>query len=164
MQQGKKQKSCGIELLVYCGGLILAVLLLSLQQLLVESFFNELRHIMNHQTIIEQCKEYANCIVGTWHNEQPGEVLTFNLLENIALESDMITVNGDVECKATYCIFIDADEHWYLQTYVNGQKSEKYCILVLSPNVMALADEHNELSIYMRKVDYGFVYSVLDQL
>jgi hypothetical protein len=124
----------------------------------------EFQNVMNNQTIIEQYKEYANCIVGTWHNERPGEVLTFYLLENIAQEADLITVNNDVETKATYSIFMDVDERWYLQTYVDGEKYIKYCILVLSPNVMALAADENNLSIYMRKVDYFFVYDIIDKL
>lgn len=119
---------------------------------------------MNHQTIIEQYKEYANCIVGTWHNECPGEVLTFHLLENIAQEAELLVTNGKVETPATYSIFMDADEHWYLQTFISGNKSTRYCILVLSPNVMALANETNELSIYMRKIDYTFVYDIIDNL
>src|SRR5207237_8904116 len=102
-------------------------------------------------TVIEQYKEYANCIVGTWYNEKPGEVLIFYLLENIAQEASLITVNNNVETKATYSIFMDADEHWYLQTYTGGKRSTKYCILVLSPNVMALAENENNLNIYMRK-------------
>ena len=119
---------------------------------------------MNNQTVIEQYKEYANCIVGTWYNEKPGEVLIFYLLENIAQEASLITVNNNVETKATYSIFMDADEHWYLQTYTGGKRSTKYCILVLSPNVMALAENENNLNIYMRKVDYSFVYDVIDKL
>jgi len=125
---------------------------------------DEFKNLMKNQTIIEQYKEYANCIVGTWHNERPGEVLTFYLLENIAQEAELIVVNNDVETKATYNIFMDVDERWYLQTYVQGQKHTKYCILVLSPNVMALAADENNLNIYMRKVDYFFVYDVIDKL
>ena len=119
---------------------------------------------MNNQTIIEQYKEYANCIVGTWHNEKPGEILTFHLLENIAQEAELSVVDTDVETKATYNIFLDVDERWYLQTYVMGERHTRYCILVLSPNVMALAVDENNLCIYMRKVDYSFVYDVLDRL
>jgi len=120
--------------------------------------------VMNNQAIIEQYKEYANCIVGTWHNERPGEILTFCLLENLAEEASLIAVNDGVEVNATYNIFMDADERWYLQTYVDGRKYIKYCILVLSPNVMALAADENNLCIYMRKVDYSFVYDLLDRL
>src|SRR3954469_20338645 len=120
---------------------------------------------MNNHTIIEQYKEYANCIVGTWHNEKPGEVLTFYLLENIAEEANLIAIiNDEVATDATYSIFMDADERWYLQTYIRGQKHTKYCILVLSPNVMALAADENNLNIYMRKVDYSFVYDIIDSL
>src|SRR3954462_8004819 len=105
---------------------------------------NELQNTMNNQTIIEQYKEYANCIVGTWHNEKPGEILTFHLLENIAQEATLISINEGVETKATYNIFMDTDERWYLQTYIQSTRHTKYCILVLSPNVMALAaDEYN---------------------
>ena len=125
---------------------------------------NELQNTMNNQTIIEQYKEFANCIVGTWHNEKPGEILTFYLLENIAQEAELVAINDNVETKATYNIFMDTDERWYLQTYVQGNKLVKYCILVLSPNVMALAVDENNLSIYMRKVDYSFVYDVIDKL
>jgi hypothetical protein len=124
----------------------------------------EFQNVMKNQTIIEQYKEYANCIVGTWHNERPGEVLTFYLLENIAQEAELIVINNDVETKATYNIFMDVDERWYLQTYVGGHKHIKYCILVLSPNVMALAADENNLNIYMRKVDYFFVYDIIDKL
>jgi hypothetical protein len=123
-----------------------------------------LLNLMNNQTIIEQYKEYANCVVGTWHNEKPGEILTFYLLENIAQEADLLAVNDNIETKATYNIFMDVDERWYLQTYVGGKKHTKYCILVLSPNVMALAADENNLNIYMRKVDYSFVYDVIDNL
>jgi hypothetical protein len=119
---------------------------------------------MNNQTIIEQYKEYANCIVGTWHNEKPGEVLTFHLLENIAQEATLISVNEGVATESTYSIFMDADERWYMQTYIHGTRHTKYCILVLSPNVMALAADEYNLCIYMRKVDYSFVYDVIDKL
>jgi len=124
----------------------------------------ELQNTMNNQTIIEQYKEYANCIVGTWHNEKPGEVLTFYLLENIAQEAELIAINNDIATKATYSIYLDVDERWYLQTFIDGQKHTKYCILVLSPNVMALAADENNLNIYMRKVDYSFVYDVIEKL
>ena len=122
---------------------------------------------MNDQSIIEQYKEYANCIVGTWHNEKPGEILTFHLLENIAQDAELIVVNNDdnINTRATYSIFVDSDERWYLQTWdATGNKNMKYCILVLSPNVMALAVDEYNLSIYMRKVDYSFVYEVIDSL
>ena len=120
---------------------------------------------MNDQSIIEQYKEYANCIVGTWHNEKPGEVLTFYLLENIAQDAELRVINDTVEAKATYSIFMDGDERWYLQTWdAEGRKAIKYCILVLSPNVMALAADENNLNIYMRKIDYSFVYDILDKL
>lgn len=120
---------------------------------------------MNDQSIIEQYKEYANCIVGTWHNEKPGEVLTFHLLENISQDAGLVVENESERNEATYGIFLDPDERWYLQTWDSlGRKIKKYCILVLSPNVMALAADEYNLNIYMRKVDYSFVYEVLDRL
>jgi hypothetical protein len=119
---------------------------------------------MNNITTV-QYKTHANNIVGTWYNETSDEVLVFSFLYNYAQTSDLLISGEARRAETTYSIKKERNGDWILLVWDEQEnKTAFYHIEVLSPDILVLTTQEYELKVYMRKIDYGFVHSILEKL
>lgn len=110
-------------------------------------------------------KEYANCIVGTWYNRIPDEILRFSFLDNLKKEAELVTILYGEATKATYNITNTFENKWYLQIWsTEGKKNGIYCIEILTANILTVSTDQHKISTYHRKVDYAFANKLLEDL
>ena len=112
-----------------------------------------------------QYKTHANNIVGTWYNETSDEVLVFSFLYNYDEAAEVVISGEDRSAETTYSIKKERNGDWIL--LVGDEQKKKtafYHIEVLSPDILVLTTQEYDLKVYLRKIDYGFVHSVLEKL
>ena len=105
-----------------------------------------------------QYKIYANNIVGTWYNENPGEVLVFTFLYNYAEQSDLLIMDKGILTETTYCIQNTPGSEWILiiwNEHIN--KATFYYIDALSTDMLVLKNTAHELKIYIKENDSAYV-------
>ena len=96
-------------------------------------------------------KTYANNIVGTWYNENPGEILVFSFLYNYTEQSDLLIMDKGILTETTYCIQNTPGSEWILIIW-NEQinKAIFYYIDALSQDMLVLKNTEHELKIYLK--------------
>jgi hypothetical protein len=98
--------------------------------------------------------DYANNIVGTWHNEIPGEVLVFSFLYDYSQQSDLLIIDKGILTETTYCIQNTPGSEWILIIW-NEQvnKAAFYYIDALCQDMLVLKNTEHELKIYLKEND-----------